>query len=133
EEDGATHELRIEIPSGRYAPLFVLNAPKVEAIPESWPAPRPPAPPPSAKWRLIWLGATAVLIAGMAGARYLPQRGPRLAITPIAAAAPRISPLPAVGAAGNAIRIMAGSSVGSYTDSSGAVWGGDRYFTGGTA
>src|SRR4051794_23475276 len=56
DEDGARHELRIEIPSGHYAPLFVVNAPKVEAIPESWPAPLPPSPAASPKWRLIWLG-----------------------------------------------------------------------------
>jgi len=143
DEDGATHELRIEIPPGHYAPVFVVNAPKVEAVAESWPAPQPsptaeaPAvltPLRAQKRRLIWLGVAAALIASIAGALYFPQRaGARLAITPTAAAAARTTSLAAPGAAGNAIRIMAGSPVNNYTDSSGAVWSGDRYFTGGTA
>src|SRR4051812_13541084 len=144
DEDGARHELRIEIPSGGYAPIFVVNTPKVEAVPESWPAPEPPPPaeappvgstaPPARRWPLLWLGVTAVVIAGITGFRYFPhQGGARLAITQTAAAAARVSSLPAPGGAANTIRIMAGSSVNGYTDSSGAVWDGDRYFTGGIA
>jgi hypothetical protein len=139
EEDGATHELRIEIPSGQYAPSFVPTTPKVEAAVETWPAPMPapvavaskslPARRPP-QWRLIWFVGTAIAMALIAGAVYFPKHGEARAARAIAAPS---SVFPPAAAAGDAIRIMAGSTVRSYTDASGAVWGGDRYFSGGTA
>jgi hypothetical protein len=133
-EDGARHELRIEIPSGQYSPAFVPNA-RVEAAVESWPAPQPaaiPAPlPKPPRWRLIWLAVTAVAMASIAGAIYFPKRGEARAGR--VATAVNASALHPAGAAGDAIRIMAGSTIENHTDASGAVWGGDRYFTGGTA
>src|SRR3569832_2470747 len=81
QEDGAHHELRIEIPSGSYVPVFVANAPRIEAVVETWPAPLP-APLPMERvavarphWRLMWLGVTAIAMALVAGAVYFPRRG----------------------------------------------------------
>lgn len=148
QEDGAGHALRIEIPSGSYVPAFVANA-KVEAAVESWPAPRavveavvpvavpalPPVRPASKpRWKLMWLGVTAAVLALIAIAVYFPRRGEARAARALAVARGTGAALlhPAA-AAGDAIRIMAGSTVRSYTDASGAVWEGDRFFAGGTA
>jgi hypothetical protein len=137
QEDGASHELRIEIPSGQYVPTFVVNA-KVDAAVETWPAPQPAAiAPPSAKsrrpWRLLWLGVTALSMALVAAAIYFPKRGEARGGAPGRSSAPAVSPFHPAAAAGDAIRMMAGSTVRNYTDTFGAVWSGDRYFSAGTA
>jgi len=140
QEDGANHEYRIEIPSGSYVPVFVPNAPKLEAAVESWPAPQPtelPVRPVAAArphWRLIWLGVTAFAMALVAGAVYFPRHGEAragaVAAPPATAAASALHP---AAVSGDAVRIMAGSTVRSYTDTFGAVWAGDRFFAGGNA
>jgi hypothetical protein len=140
QEDGARHELRIEIPSGSYVPVFVRNTPKVEAAVESWPAPAPVEMParrvaaPRPRWRLVWLGVTAIAMASVAAAVYFPRHGEARAgkAAPPAATA-SVSTLHPAAVSGDAVRIMAGSTVRSYTDTFGAAWSGDRYFTGGTA
>jgi len=138
-EDGAAHEVRIEIPSGSYVPTFVPNAPVVEAAVETWPAPQPeplsPGPVavdvarPTHSWRLLWFGITALAMAVVAGAVYFPKRGE--ARVPVTPSAP--SSLHPAAAAGDAVRIMAGATVASYTDTLGAVWSRDRYYAGGAA
>jgi len=141
QEDGARHELRIEIPSGSYVPVFVANAPRVEAAMETWPAPLPaPVLVPlervtaRPRWRLVWLWVTAVAMALVAGAVYFPRHGEaragRVAAPAVAASASVLHP---AAVSDDAVRIMAGTTVRNYTDALGAVWSGDRNFTGGAA
>jgi hypothetical protein len=60
---GATAEIRIELPSGSYAPEFRPSAaPTVE--PEPLPAPLPPTP---FAWRRMWPAAAIVLAMAVAG------------------------------------------------------------------
>jgi hypothetical protein len=136
QEDGARHALRIEIPSGSYVPVFVPNAPKLEAAVETWPAPLPVERVAAArpKWRLVWFGVTAVAMALIAVAIYFPRHGEARAgkvAAPVVAAG--VSALHPAAVSGDGVRIMAGSTVRNYTDAFGAVWSGDRYFTGGNA
>lgn len=139
EEEGATHELRIEIPLGQYVPTFVVNPPKFAAAAETWPAPAPAiedgpaktAPAARPRWRLLCIGAAAIALAVVAGTLYLPPHSRARAgsaVTP-AVAGPASHP---AATAEDGVRIMAGSAVAHYTDASGAVWEGDRFFTGGT-
>jgi len=136
QEEGARHELRIEIPSGSYVPVFVANAPKVEAAVETWPAPQPVERVAVARprWRLVWLALTAIAMALVAAALYFPRHGEarvgRVAPPPLAGVVSGSHP---AAVSGDAVRIMAGSTVRNYTDAFGAVWSGDRFFTGGSA
>jgi hypothetical protein len=106
EQAGSTHPLRIVIPPGQYVPVF-----------EAGPAPRV-----RPGRRRFWLAATLLTATALAaGFGFAIRRHGQPAPEPPAAAF----------SAGEAIRILAGSSVDRYLDSQGNTWLGDRYFTGG--
>lgn len=142
QEEGAGHELRVEIPSGTYVPAFVSNT-RVEAAVETWPAPQPATGPDPAlpapvqakqQWSMLWVGVSVIVMALAAAAFYFPGHGEARAgkAAPVSAMPVPAALRPAAAVEG-AIRIMAGSPAKEYTDASGAVWGADRYFNGGAA
>lgn len=149
EAEGAGHAVRIEIPSGQYAPKFLrqgwpngLMAPPALAV-EGPVSPVPaletqaiaplmnpvllPAPAPAAERARnrygIFLAVAVVAVCSTAAIVWrFPARTTARGVT-----------APIAGVATNTpdVRILAGLGNGTYTDRSGHVWGGDRYFTGG--
>ncbi len=131
EREGASHRIRIVLPSGQYVPQFLVVEPPAgtEIV-----AVTPAALSQSASTvqvvearleravqpRNLYLVLVGLLVAGVVG--YLAVRSP---VRP-AAAAPSIRALE-----GDEIRILAGATQGSFTDQLGRVWEPDRYFSGG--
>jgi Malectin domain len=136
EMEGAGHRVQIDIPSGQYAPRFLiaeepaLAVPPLEALPEPDEAPpespKPPveaaAPFPHRPSRNVWIGLAVVVLLGLlfpvirlsrGWSRTLPPREP-------------VAALP-----GDTIRIACGLENGSYTDQFGNTWSRDMYFQGG--
>ncbi len=137
ENEGSSHEIKIEIPSGQYTPKFVALKP---AEPDSTPAvvelalaPMPeelvvpteatPAASPETRSRKWWWVAAGVMIA--IAAFVLLFRGTSenraFALKDTAPAAPP----------GEEVRILCGVENGSYIDSFERTWQSDRYFDGG--
>jgi hypothetical protein len=160
EAEGATHPIRILIRPGNYQPDFerVFDAPaepeptpEPEGTPEPGPANILPAPaglsagilpkpatvtavepqPGRSRWTAaVLLSLVLVLAAALIvflKTRAVDAPAPHTAIkshpAPGAPAAPALAPLP--------VRILVGSAMDRLTDRFGAVWSGDRYFTGG--
>ncbi len=152
EGDGAARRVRIEIPPGQYAPVFVRCAPgqsnAAGDLAVSSPAPRQewtgaatlapiqspvpfnvPAPLLVARVPLsharIWLAGFVAVLA-LSGA----------AIWKTSAAKPRTLPADPIGviapAPSQGIRILTGLKDGVYTDRAGRVWQSDRYYDGGS-
>jgi hypothetical protein len=115
--EGASHALRIEIPSGAYAPVFVPN--QVQPVIPS--APPPPAPPPA---RRPWWPAAALIaliVLGVAGYSVWQWRG---AVT--------VSVEPGEFPNLHEVRISCGAPA-PFTDRRGHMWISDRYYEGGRA
>ena len=131
EGDGASHRIRIVLPSGQYVPQFLVTEPKeqpgteIVAVSPVVVIGEPSAPerigtPPS-RFRtpvLVLLGLIAAV-----GITYLAVRSP---LRPAVSAAPPVR-LPE----GDEIRILAGDAQAPFTDQLGRSWEPDRYFTGG--
>ena len=131
QRQGATHRIRIILPSGQYVPQFVAVEPQAlevveppaevaSAIPEVIPAPAriPVERPPLRKAILLVAGALAACVV-----LYLATRSP---LQPAVISAP---PLPLT--EGNEIRILSGGGRAPFMDQFGRAWEPDRYFTGG--
>jgi hypothetical protein len=130
EGQGASHRIRIVLPSGQYVPQFLVVEPphapgtgiiavtpsviaEVVGLENTTPARRP--------FRMALLVFFGLIAA--AGVAYLMLRSP---LGPTVAAAPSNQLLE-----GDEIRILAGAEQGSFTDQLGRAWEPDRYFTGG--
>ncbi len=145
EGEGANHAIRIEIPSGQYAPRFVYReqpqlvdrAPAAVVEPivvesTKTPAVFPPPPPPTRMIPrlLLWISTAVAAIAVMVV----------IAVSLLgrhAATAKAVSGLP-LGAAtlapqGDIIRIRCGLERTGYIDRLGNTWSGDMFFQGGSA
>ena len=138
---GMDHRIRIEIPSGQYAPKFVASsksgAELIEAGPTGEIAPilQPPlqtvqgppleftaqVPRTAAKGWFIAVGLAAAVGVFLAGAWFMRSRALATTVT---------SPQAIV--LGKTVRINAGATK-PYTDRFGQVWAPDVYFSGGTA
>jgi hypothetical protein len=129
EREGASHRIRIILPSGQYVPQFLAAEPPQEpgteivtvtpaVIAEVIGVEKAVAA--RTRFRGAFLIMAGLLAAG--GLTYLAMRSP---LRPAVIAGPAI-PVPA----GDEIRILAGAQ-GSFTDQLGRVWAPDRYFTGG--
>jgi hypothetical protein len=140
EGEGASHRIRIVLPSGQYVPQFLVVEPAArdaagteivavtpgvisqsaapvqvfEARLERTVLPRDPL-------RMSLLVLAGVITA--CGVGYLVMRAP---LPPSAVSVPSGRVLE-----GEEIRILAGATQGSFTDQLGRVWEPDRYFTGG--
>lgn len=152
EADGRDHAIRIDIPSGQYAPRFVAAGEplpslssealvvQVEPSPEPEPEPRelmasPVAPvevaiPATADgagfgWRNVAI-VLLLLAGGAAAVAFWPNPEPTAE-----KAAAKLPPVVAAVASPLEVRILAGSLTGEYTDRMGRVWQSDRYFQGG--
>ncbi len=135
--EGASHRIRIVLPSGQYVPQFQLIEPKEPPAIEPGTdlvavTPVVVIGEPSAPERMIaaatqprFRSALLVLVGLIAaiGITYLMIRAP---LRPAVSAAPAI-PLPE----GDEIRILAGATKASFDDQLGRSWSPDRYFTGG--
>src|SRR5262249_21318928 len=142
---GASNEVQIVIPQGRYVPTFVRrsaeqgNSPEIETLAQaSLSGEAPPSPGQvgqvghvgqAAGRRKYWWPAglaAAVLILVGVFALGLSHRGDTLV-----SAAPVDAGV--VGAtSGESIRILAGLETGTFTDGFGRAWLSDRYFAGGS-
>lgn len=132
EGDGASHRIRIVLPSGQYVPQFLIADPVRAAgteiisveptvLAESVAIDPIEVPRRAPPFRTAFL-SLAGLIAAI-GLGFLVTR------TPLR---PAVAPLPApVLPEGEDIRILAGATQGPYTDQLGRIWQPDRYFTGG--
>jgi hypothetical protein len=143
---GRGHEIHIILPSGQYAPQFILVGQASQPVPGAQSPEQHPNSPqahdidqpetpgsqdPVAKLKLpslkpLWVAAIAALVLTawwlLAASR---EKSPRLA-TP--------APAPSLAAAQFApIRIAAGDRLGDYTDHIGRIWMSDRFFQGGAA
>ena len=151
EAGGASNEVQIVIPQGRYVPTFVRRSAAqpgpphpVEQISEqpgetsravgtlvptnlSGAAPRPVAQAGGARkyWWRAGLAAAVLILLGVFAVG-LSRRGDTLV-----SAAPVDAGL-AAAATGDSIRILAGLETGTFTDGFGRAWLSDRYFTGGS-
>lgn len=159
EADGADHTIRIDIPSGQYAPRFVPSSaplPSLIAVTlvsqeEPGPDPTVPAPveaevqvaPPAGS--LQEPAIAAVSSAAPFGVRNAAVAAALLLIVGATAAAlwrtpkktalktpPSQQPIVAAVADPREVRILAGHQDGDYTDRLGRIWQSDRYFQGGT-
>ena len=130
---GATHKMKIILPVGQYVPQFVANRPNgteeqgadlaLPEIPVAAPETGLPPPPADRGAKARWRLAVAALVLAAAAA------GAWLTLRPHPSTAPQ--PLAVPVAHGDAIRILAGSTDGDYTDRFGHVWQADAHFAGG--
>jgi hypothetical protein len=129
EGEGASHRIRIVLPSGQYVPRFLIAQPGISpeteilavghgVLVEPGNAVVVRREPP---FRMALVVLAGLIAAGAIG--YVAMRSPlRPAVVPVAAGA-----LPE----GDEIRILAGAAQAPFTDQLGRVWQTDRYFTGG--
>jgi len=143
EGEGASHSLQIVIPAGQYVPQFVMreeaqaareaeggvepaepvNGAAVTLAPVE-PMPSQPVPRTS---RWLWLSvAGVILFAGLIVWRV----GPSLASPPRKTDVAVVPPVP--GSEDQEVRILVGSNTAKYVDRFGSIWGGDRFFQGGS-
>jgi hypothetical protein len=138
EGEGASHRIRIALPSGQYVPQFLVTEPQ-PTMPAG-PGTEIVAVAPAAELALLvrpkllvnkdlrgrprpaLLFVAGLIVAGLV--TYLLMRPP---VRSSAAIASRVA-LPE----GEEIRILAGASEASFTDQLGRNWEPDRYFTGGS-
>jgi len=136
ETTGASNEVQIVIPQGRYVPTFVRRSARqgdsaeIETLAQAnLSGEAPPSPGQAAgRWKYWWPAglAAAVLIVVGVFAVGLSRRGDTLV-----SAAPVDAGV--VGAtSGESIRILAGLETGTFTDGFGRAWLSDRYFAGGS-
>jgi hypothetical protein len=142
EGEGASHRIRIVLPSGQYVPQFLLAEPhptqviepgtELVAVSPVIVIPEPPAqapvhqrlpPPDRSRIRTVVLIASSLIAA--VGLTYLAVRSP---LRPAVA-----STLPVRLPEGDEIRILAGHTKGPFKDQLGRTWEPDRYFNGGWA
>jgi Malectin domain len=133
ESDGASHDVQIAIPQGRYVPQFVrrsVSQPEsVDAIDLAFehaiehPVAQTHAAVPRKYWWPAALGAAVVTLIGIFAVGFS-HRGDT-----VASAAPVDAGI--VRNTGESIRILAGLDAGTFTDGFGRAWLSDRYFTGG--
>jgi hypothetical protein len=139
--EGAGDTVRIMLPESGYNPQFVDQAPAGLVEPESASvSPDTAEPVEDEKGRVssngrTWLMivVTAVLVAAVILWAVLRREGPipaRATVPPVSNTGLAAAPL-ALSEEG--VRISVGSLEPKYVDSSGHVWVGDRYFTGGRA
>jgi hypothetical protein len=145
EGPGKDHPIQLSIPSGTYVPSFTRNpaGQPADAPPEGngtnglgqaqppaeLPRPTPPAARGPRRIFTLALLASATLALAVAGVYVSRRRAPA---TPAESVPPAAQQLPAPATADDgAVRILAGYSGAPQTDSSGAVWGPDRYDSGG--
>ncbi len=133
--EGASHRIRIVLPSGQYVPQFIAVEPREPRAVESGTEivavnpvvviGEPSAPdriaPSKAVFRTALLSLAGLVATGVLG--FLVMRSP---LRPAPVSAPVVG-LPV----GDEIRILAGATHGPYTDQLGRSWQTDRYFTGG--
>jgi len=149
--EGASHRVRIEIPSGQYTPRFVsapdatdasavpLPEPPFEPVPARQAMPEPPllsanapalrlpASAPPTRNRFRWRAAALVaLVAVVLVSLYL-FLSLRRAPARSAAASADAAAVPS----GDEVRILCGVESGSYIDAQERVWQGDAYYKGG--
>ena len=121
--EGAGHQIRIVIPNGQYAPLFVRREESESPVEpgEDGPADLQPLVEKSRSGRWKWFLALVPVVVVVVWAM-LPGRPNRAKPTPVVS--------PEVDAE---IRIAAGKTTESYIDTAGRAWLPDRNFTGGAA
>ena len=126
QSEGAHHRVRIEIPSGQYAPKFVIQEnPSSPAFREEPIAQQ--VEPRRWRWQLPSIAAllaTASLLAGIA--YWGSVRGHKTLRSPAA-------DIRGSNQATDTIRILAGVEDGTYIDGFGREWQRDRFFQGGSA
>jgi hypothetical protein len=144
EAEGASHSVRIEIPSGQYAPQFLRQTPPlpslsevavvlpveepetqaVATIPQAAPppAPLPPALPPARGRDGIWVAIALAALCLVGALLWRPST---------AKSEKPGAPIGGVVPAAQEIRILTGLASGSYTDRFGRMWEPDRYVEGG--
>lgn len=121
--EGASHAVRIEVPSGQYAPRFVLQ----QTSDESSEAKTPHAPPRLSKQVLLRTGVVLTLVLVLAAILFRTLSAGR------GNAAASVRESIAAQPAGEDVRILAGVTDGStYLDGFGHLWQSDRFFQGGT-
>jgi Malectin domain len=136
EGEGASHRIRIVLPSGQYVPQFLVVEPlsadavdpgtEIVAVTPVVVIPEPAvqkqlSAPPRSNFRTALLVAAGLIAA--VGLTYLAVRSP---LRPAVA-----STLPVQLPEGGEIRILAGHVSGPFKDQLGRTWQPDRYFNGG--
>jgi len=138
DSEGKDHIIHISIPPGSYVPVFSRQAAADDAISAApaepvaaAPSPLPPpAPARSPRSSYLFAVLAIVAVAAIAAVAIYRVHKPQKARTP--------APPAAADASGAAfaqlpLRIMVGYSGPPHLDSSGDLWGPDRYFEGGRA
>jgi hypothetical protein len=133
--EGASHRIRIELPSGQYVPQFLVTEPAlppgreiIAVTPDVLDEPvMLEAATVARRSPGLHMGRRLAFVLGLiaaAGLTYLAMRSP---LHPAVAGSP-----PTLVPQGDEIRILAGATQGPFTDQLGRVWQSDRYFTGGS-
>jgi hypothetical protein len=150
-EEGSAHGVKVVVPVGKYAPEFQVQEPAaapedssaIELSPgmpltstalESLPA-LPPAPvavwSQRSRWPAVAAGGVVLVAAVLIVWGYMQATRARTQAVAVGGAVARQADAAGMPANGE-IRILAGSTGGSYTDAAGHVWQSDRYYRGGT-
>ena len=152
ESEGASHPVQIQFPDAGYVPRFVRNAPSRPMQPEPEPlAPMMTEPAPAAAsvlpspdtplqdpprkrrtWVLLAGLLTGILLAGMIWLIAAKAHTENPAVHALRPSNEETGRTTAAAFSGAEVRVLAGSAVPRYVDSSGHIWAGDAYFTGGT-
>jgi len=158
EADGADHAIRIDIPSGQYAPRFLpLQPPSASLIDVTLVSQGESADPPGPPTAEVEPAALSLMPrpaeVEVPAALPAPGHGTRNAVvamllllagvaafalwrrsTESTARATAVAPVPVTASVNNPreVRILAGHLEGDYTDRQGRIWQSDRYFQGGS-
>lgn len=140
--EGAGDSVRIVLTESGYNPQFVRQAPVALVEPESVGVapqavepvenPKSPVSANGRKWLAIAVVAALVVVVVILSAlmRRAGSSPARATVPPVSNSVPAVIP---VVSGEEGVRISVGSLEPKYIDSSGHVWTGDRYFTGGRA
>lgn len=131
ENEGASHQVHIEIPLGQYVPKFILreSLPDAKAATEllaaqtSSPVRHPDVRAPMWIWISLALLAASTILAVVPWSLGIARKKPVVAARDVSVAA-----LPEM----EDIRILAGVDSGNFVDGLVRAWSVDRYFQGGT-
>jgi hypothetical protein len=128
--EGAGHRIKIFLPESGYIPIFVTE-PATNAAPPQ-PIALPQSDPQRRRNRRPWFVAGSILLVALGSAAYLARSYSAHRHGSADTAAPATAPSPPAASADGltAIRIGAGLDH-DRIDSTGVVWGSDRYYRGG--
>ena len=130
ETEGRDHPIQVTLPAGSYVPAFVHKLSASAAPSSGQPSPKPPPAWRASLWRWRYGALVTGLILVASGAYlYLRSGATSERAKPGSRSVAAESVPPGLDASASPVRLLAGYSGPPRTDSAGAVWYPDRYFS----